>query len=66
VTGEWTTEGTRRHERPVEVRSVRDDAVIVSVRDRRVHISRLRIPAEDPERVERALRYLAEALSRTG
>jgi len=62
----WTTEGTRRRGRPVEVRSVRDDAVVVSVRDRRVHISRLRIPAEDPERVERALRYLAEALSRTG
>ncbi|MEO2241741.1 MAG: putative CRISPR-associated protein [Euryarchaeota archaeon] len=66
VIGEWTAEGTRRHERPVEVREVRDDAVIVSVRDRRVHISRLLIPAEDPERVARALEYLTAALSRTG
>jgi len=66
VTGEWTTEGTRRHGRPVEVREVRDDAVIVSIRDRRVHVSRLRIPAEDPDRVARALKYLTEALSRTG
>jgi hypothetical protein len=63
VTGEWTTEGTRRRGRPVEVRSVWDDAVIVSVRDRRVHVSRLLIPAEDPERVKRALEQLVEALS---
>ena len=46
----------------MEVLEVRDDAVIVSVRDRRVHVSRLLIPDEDPERVARALEQLVEAL----
>ncbi|AAM02506.1 putative CRISPR-associated protein [Methanopyrus kandleri] len=63
VAGEWTTEGTRRHARTVEVLETRDDAVVVSVRDRRVHISRLLIPTEDPERVARALKQLVGALS---
>ncbi len=64
VVDEWTVEGTKRHDVPVKVQNVHDDAVIVAIRDRRVHISKLRIPTEDPETVRTVLKHLAEAFAR--
>ncbi len=61
VSGEWTVTNTGRHEHPVKVIRKEGNAVLVSVRDSKLHISRLRIPTRHPERTARAIEWLSEA-----
>ncbi len=62
IAGEWTTQNTSRHHPPVKVLEKKHDAVIVSVRDSRVHISRLSIPTRNSTLVAKAVKHLSQAL----